>query len=195
MTSWWTSLNHWRRKSIASKSTWLKCFKSNRAVQLYFSHKKTKYPPMTCYVMNYTSPSERTSFSLTHFLHWFPSKHHLSLELNSKTRGRLKQSIYMTLREKRAWIKYQSQIWLHIGVLMQSIESPRDCIHHSLWVSKSEVPFVLIIVQPRDKLVQTMTLDRDTHFLLPYLNGRMSRLISLLGFFICFQRSYKGLLF
>ena len=55
-------------------------------------------------------------------------------------------------------------------------------MHYPLCVSKSELPLVLIIVQPIDKIVQTMTLDRDTPHLLPGVNGRMSSLISLLGF-------------
>ena len=52
----------------------------------------------------------------------------------------------------------------------------------STWVSKSEVPFVLIIVHLRDKLVQTTTLDEDTPRFLPCVNGRMIRLISPLDF-------------
>ena len=71
---------------------------------------------------------------------------------------------------------------LHLWVLMPSIASTRVCMNHPLWVSKSEVPFVLIIFQPRDKLVQTMTLDGDTPHFLPGVNGRVSRLISPLGF-------------
>ena len=55
-------------------------------------------------------------------------------------------------------------------------------MNNPLCVSKLEVPFVLIIVQLRDKLVQTITLDRDTSRLLPGINGRMSRLIIPLGF-------------
>ena len=81
------------------------------------------------------------------------------------------------------------------GVLMQAIASLIVCMHHPLWVSKLEVPFVLIIVQKRDKLVQIMTLYGDMPRLLPVVNGRMIRLVIPLGFSICFRRSYKGLLF
>ena len=43
---------------------------------------------------------------------------------------------------------------MNIKVLIQAIESPRVFMHHPLRVSKLEVPFVVIIVQPRGKLVQ-----------------------------------------
>ena len=159
MTSWWTFLNHWHRKSSPSDSTWLISLRSNRNVQLDQRHKKTNYTHMTFYALNYTSPHERKFFHLTHFLLWFPSKHCMSFEFNSETRGRLQQSIYLTLRERRAWRNNQRCIGLHLRVLMQELSSPRFCIHHPLLVSKLEVPFVLIILLPRDKLVQTMTLD------------------------------------
>ena len=182
MNSWWKHLNHWWIKSRPSRSNWLTFLRSNRYVQLDRRKKKTNYTHRTCYVLNYTSPRERTFFSLAHFLLWFPSKHRLSFEWNSDTRGRIQQSIYVTLRERRAWRNYQERIGLHIRVLMPAISYPRVCMHHPLWVSKLEIPFVLIIVQPRDKLVQTITLYRETPRLLPGINGIMSRLISPLGF-------------
>ena len=182
MTSWWTFLDHWQIKSRPSNSTWLTCFRSDRAIQFDRRQKKKRYTHMTCYVLNYTSPRERAFFSLTHFLIWFPLKHRLSFELNSETRGRLQRTIYLTLREQRSWRNYQRRIGLHLRVLMQAIASPRFFMHHPLWVSKSEVPFVLIVVQPRDKLGQTMTLYGYMPCLLLGVNGRMSRLISPLGF-------------
>ena len=90
--------------------------------------------------------------------------------------------MYLTLKEKRAWRKYQRRIGSHLRVLMQSIASPRVCMHHRLYISKSEVPFILIIMQQMEKLVQIMTLDRDTSHLLPGVNRGMRRLISPLGF-------------
>ena len=147
MTSWWIFLNHWQRKSIPSKSNWLTCLSSNRAVQLDCSQKRTKYTHMTCYVLNYTSPCERTFFSLIHFLLWFTSKHLLSFELNSETRGRLQQIIHLTLREKSERRKYKMRRRLHLGVLMQAIAPNRVFMHNPLRVSKLKVTFILIIVQ------------------------------------------------
>ena len=99
--------------------------------------------------------------------------------------------MYLTLREQRSRRKYQRRRGLNLGVLMQSIAYTRVCMHHPLWVSKLEVPLVMIIVQSREKLVQTMTLDGDTSFLLSGVNGRMSRLIRPLGFFIFFQEELQ----
>ena len=195
MTLWCTFLNHCPRKASPSNITWLSCLRSDRAFQLYWRHEKTKYTHMTCYVLNWTSPRERNFFSLTHFLLWFMSKYCLIFELNSETKGRLQQSVYLTLSERRARIKYQRWRVLHLGLLMQSIVSPSFCMHHPLWVSKLEVTFVLIIVHPKDKLFRTITLDGDTPCLLTGVNVRMIRLISPLLFLVCFQRSYKGLLF
>ena len=84
---------------------------------------------------------------------------------------------------------------LHLVVLIQAIASLRIFMHHPMWVSKSDLPFVLIVVQPRDKFVQTMPSDRYTTRLLPGVNGAMSRLIIPLGFSVFLLRSYKGLMF
>ena len=142
-------LKHWRRKLCPSKSTCLTYLRNNRSVQLDCRQKKTHYTHMDCYMLNYTSPRESKFFSLTYFLLWITPKHFQSFELNSETRGRLHQSMYLKLREWRARRRYQRRRGFHLRVLIQAIESPRVCMHHPLWVSKSEVSFILIIVQPR----------------------------------------------
>ena len=150
MTSWWEFLNHWQRKSIPSKSNWLTYFKRDRDTQFDCRQNNTKYTHMTFYLLNYNPPRKRKFFSLTNFLPWFPLKHRLSFEFNSETRGKVHQIMYLKLRDRRARREYQRRRGLHLWVLTQPIVSTIVCMNHQLWVTKSEVPFVLIIVRPWD---------------------------------------------